>query len=556
MTIRRLRFRRTAADKTPGRRTSTTEEKAGTERLKEAGQIIAIFALMLVALLGLVGIAIDVTYAWREELRVQRAADAAALAGVVYLPGDVPGGVAAAQAEGGKNGFTGVSAAQHVGNPRQMDVTVTSTVPTFFLRAVGWNSFTVSRQAHAIYVLPVPMGSPDSYYGMFGPYNVCSSGSGSGCTTKSQALTGPLGETVTNRGFWASMLTQGAEMLNGDAYGPAHMNSPTNGTNPIHDVTNYYDYSIVMPPGSSAGYVYIFDPAFCTGYSSTSKLIGIGDQLFSGTNAVNSYFSLYNTNNQPYNLGAHTYVGGSGPLFTNMKGYDPKNGGSSYSGAKDCTSASTATDWWKYHLTWYKINAAMSGGATGQTYRLRTTTYPGNTSDADAVNQFAIYVESTGGAAKVYGTGAMQMFTPLNGGASSIFYLAQIDAQSGAGKTVEIKLWDPGDTNQTARIKILQPTSSGWSAVSTINWTAQRLATSGVSCTGGSGAYVETSTGTTSHFNGCWLTISIVVPTTYTAPQQGWWKIQYDMLGSSGTVSSDETTWQVDIRGNPVHLIP
>ena len=117
MTIRRLRPWRRTTDQTTGQKASTTEEKAGAERLKEAGQIIAIFALMLVVLLGLVGIAVDVTYAWREELRVQRAADAAALAGVVYLPGNVSGGVSAAQAEGSKNGFGSVSAGQAAGNP-------------------------------------------------------------------------------------------------------------------------------------------------------------------------------------------------------------------------------------------------------------------------------------------------------------------------------------------------------------------------------------------------------------------------------------------------------
>jgi len=64
------------------------EDASAQAALKQAGQIVVIFALMLTALIGLVGIAIDTTYAWRESLRVQRAADAAALAGVVYMPGD------------------------------------------------------------------------------------------------------------------------------------------------------------------------------------------------------------------------------------------------------------------------------------------------------------------------------------------------------------------------------------------------------------------------------------------------------------------------------------
>jgi hypothetical protein len=56
-------------------------------------------------------------------------------------------------------------------------------------------------------------------------------------------------------------------------------------------------------------------------------------------------------------------------------------------------------------------------------------------------------------------------------------------------------------------------------------------------------------------YNGCWLSIDISVPTTYTAPQSGWWKITYTMGTGSTDMSTDLTTWQVNILGNPVHLI-
>ena len=40
----------------------------------------------------------------------------------------------------------------------------------------------------------------------------------------------------------------------------------------------------------------------------------------------------------------------------------------------------------------------------------------------------------------------MEAYTPLEPSTSAEFYLAQIEAAH-AGKTMEIKLWDPGDTN-------------------------------------------------------------------------------------------------------------
>ena len=151
----------------------------------------------------------------------------------------------------------------------------------------------------------------------------------------------------------------------------------------------------------------------------------------------------------------------------------------------------------------------------------------------------------------------MQMYSPLAGNSDSTFYLAQIDQQSGAGKTVEINLYDPGDTgNLTADLTILQPTTSGWSTVN-MTWTAKKVASNGVNCVTSSGGLVgsvRTAQGGTSYFNGCWLTMDISIPITYTAPQNGWWKINYHMSNGSGN-STDETTWQVNIRGNPVHLI-
>jgi hypothetical protein len=57
------------------------------------------------------------------------------------------------------------------------------------------------------------------------------------------------------------------------------------------------------------------------------------------------------------------------------------------------------------------------------------------------------------------------------------------------------------------------------------------------------------------------VTIEIPIPISYTAPtppgetEPGWWKIQYTMAGASTDTSLDVTTWQVAIRGNPVHLV-
>ena len=541
---------------------SSGEAKTKAQRVKEAGQVIAIFALALMALIGLVGFAIDLTFTWREELRIQRAADAAALAGVVYLPGDVSNGMSAASAEARKNGYTTgtngttVTAAQNATNVREMDVSIRTNVPTFFFRVFGVDHFTVARSSKAVYVLPVPMGSPDPYYGAYGNFKM-KNASGADTTV---TMTSPGGSAITGRGFWATMLTQGAGAASGDAFLPARLNAnqtTSSPANPGHDTENYYDYGIYVPPGSS-GNVYIFDPVFCA----TDGRYGSGDFYLVSSNVttVSSYFYLYNTNNQPYNPDAHTLIASTGPLFANDKYSDSRANAPSLSGTTSCTGPSSTyptSDPRHWHNTWMKLNtSALSGGTGGAMYRLRTTTYPGTNSSANAYNDFAIYSDAPG--AEVYGLGAMEMYTLLPASTTSELYLAQVDAQSGAGKTIQVRLWDVGDTNglNNSQVQVLSPTSSGWSPVS-MSWSATKVATSDVGpCPSGSGTAITTFTGGTKQYNGCWLTINVVVPTSYTAPQHGWWKIRYVTGSGSTDMSTDLTTWMVDIRGNPVHLIP
>ena len=141
------------------------------------GQVLVIFAGALIALLSLCAVVIDVSWYWASTLRVQRAADAAALAGVVSLPGDIP----AARGNRGDGGrperlhgeqqlpggrqdarrtSPGCARVPDPNNDRQLDVTVSEPVNTFFMRLIGINSITATRSSKALYVLPVPMGSP------------------------------------------------------------------------------------------------------------------------------------------------------------------------------------------------------------------------------------------------------------------------------------------------------------------------------------------------------------------------------------------------------------
>jgi hypothetical protein len=222
-----------------------------------------------------------------------------------------------------------------------------------------------------------------------------------------------------------------------------------------------------------------------------------------------------------------------------------------------------------WHHDWVRIGSGLSGG---NTYRLHTySTDPSSDTDqrsTTALNNFAIWATANGGTPRVYGIGAMEAYVRLPGGRRSEFYLARIGAEH-AGKTMVISLWDPGDTGSlSASLEILQPGASDYVPIP-FDFTAARGSGNATSdCHTRSGddvSAVTTNTGGSSRFNGCWLTIVIPLDSEYDAPhpstdtvtdEGGWWKIRYTMGGSAGSYSTDLTTWQVELRGNPVHLVP
>jgi hypothetical protein len=532
----------------------------------ERGQSFIMVALMLTALLGFIGIVIDVGWYEVNLVRVQRAADAAALAGVVYLPGNLIGGRSAARAEATKNGFTDVSLGGPAGtfvtadqdpvNTKIMLTSVTTPVRTYFAQLFGVTSFTASRRARAEFILPVPMGSPQAWFGV----NVlCRNGDTPPACPGVTSATGA--GTLASQGFWGAVEMKGSTRGNGDAYSTYYNANGTGGLNQGYDPLGY-SYVVEFPAGTTNGKVWIYDPMFCaTGQrtSSPNNRLGAGDTWFgNGGTGVTSDFKLWDMQGTPYSTTDDTLVATDGGLFTgmndadysaNFRGDQQWGGGASGGGLGDCSAS-------PYHNNWWLLASGLSEGD----YRLQvsTTTATASTSQ-DALNAFGIQATSSAGAsARVYGQSRMCVTMNVDSG-TSVFYLAQIDAVH-AGKTLEIKLFDAGDISNTVlRIKMPGPagytyanftwTSTGWhgpNPVRTSGGPVSSLLTSGASAG-------------TGYFQNEWLTMSIPLPASYgTAgitppgePGPGWWKIEY----TTGANGLEVTTWEVNIRGNPVHLV-
>lgn len=562
------------------------------------GQILVMTGGILVVLIALVGLVIDLGWYQDNVLRVQRAADAAALAGVVELPGQVSSAYTLARSEASKNGYTDGAArttvvpTQDGTNPRRLNVTVTTQIDTFFMRVIGMNTLSISRKASAEYIRPIPMGSPLNYYGV---YKLCRvSGSSISCPN----VTGATGTSLTSQGFFGAIEGQGSNRATGDAYATGY--NPRPAANADYDPKGY-DYEVDIP--ANGGTVYVFDPTFCaTSSGPGGGHLGTGDHwLDTGLSAmpVSTYYRLWDTKGsvstaddtradptsddylfanefQVDRSAAYSQASAAGGANDNFAdgSEPPLSGGGA---ALDCRAGATSnTGQGRYwHNRWWPLATGLPAGV----YRLQvTTTDPLNpTANRDQAfeNMWSVQVEAPSGNPKIYGSGRMVSYANIQSGQQE-FFLAQIDRAAGAGKTVEITLFDPGDVGDKAWLQILDPDGNVYTPA-TMDYQADANASAGhqagtaVTCiqTYANSSSISPPAGCPNGTSGgqfyqnSWITISIQLPSSYglggltpSDPQNprneaGWWKIRYTVNNGN-----DTTTWGVTIRGNPVHLVP
>lgn len=353
-----------------------------------------------------------------------------------------------------------------------------------------------------------------------------------------QTVNGPTGSALISQGFWGADITRGGSRENGDQWGP--VNDNFKGTsNPDYDGRGV-DYTVAI--AGSNGQVQLFDPTFCeTGPSTGGGNLGAGDHWIAGSaNAVTTTYTLYDDNDTPYDTSDDVSVASSGSLFANkiQADYSGVYGTPAHTGLTNCAADA-------YHNQWYQL---ASGLAIGN-YRLNVSTNVAGNSSTNAENMWSAWVSSSTGSSQVYGQGKMVTYNNLVSGAQT-FYLAQI-AQVHAGKTMQIRLFDPGDVSGNASLRILSPDGNAYNYVN-FSYTADNGRS-------GSGSSIQTASSSGgSFYQDALITITIPLPSTYGSvgltpageTGAGWWKIEYTVAGGN-----DTTSWQVDIQGNPVHLL-
>lgn len=161
-------------------------------RKSEGGQTLVISALCLSLLLGFVAFAVDVGLLWRDKRTMQTAADAGAVNGAAEIPAAdwEEGANAGAALNGMTNGVNGATvtvnrpplSGAYEGNKNYVEVIVSHSEKTAFMRLFGFPSMTVSARAVA-YNTPsqdcvITLGTSPSPPGAAGA-GIATSGSGS-----------------------------------------------------------------------------------------------------------------------------------------------------------------------------------------------------------------------------------------------------------------------------------------------------------------------------------------------------------------------------------------
>lgn len=134
--------------------------------------MLVIFALSITVMLGAVMLGIDIAHLRTETERAQQAANAAALAGVVFMPNYLQQAEYRATEEAIKNGFVtnatqgiSVTPAPVSGYNYRLRVTISEPVPLFFGGLVGHGAERISVSATSEFLPPIRMGSPDYVLG-------------------------------------------------------------------------------------------------------------------------------------------------------------------------------------------------------------------------------------------------------------------------------------------------------------------------------------------------------------------------------------------------------
>ena len=529
----------------------------------DSGYIFAMMGLLMIPIVIMMAFSMDLGSWYAQGQKMQRSADAASLAGVVWANSSNQWDTVA-RATATKNGYTdgvnGVSVDVVKLATNQVKVTIKQDGAQYFSKIIFPQGERLSRKSTAEFVLPVPLGSPRNYLGTGG------------------LGTGAVDTPYEKERLWAAVSGYCTDRYQGDQIASRYYDSDTENDcvgqqNPEWKDTNY-EYYIELPAGRTyATDVIIYHGNFVrnTDCGGTANANTPNEFCPAGNTGpkplMPTTMTLYKADTTPLDDSDNpTMASGSSCASgtgSGTKTFNPVSPATSPAESNyvfnpspgNFTNTGTAAN-----SSWYRICQIPSSAPAGK-YILRVRNQDstsGAASENNGSNAFSIVATPSTAqqlcdartdttCPKVYAKDFLSIYALPNGSAN--FFLAEIGPEH-AGKKVTIGLWDSAEG--ATSIEIMQPNgSNSWTPLTSFNYSST-CGPSNTAGASGTGVSAITNGGATLPFNGCLLSITFTLPSTYSPPALNkWWRIRYQYSGSA----TDRTTWSVTITGDPVHLI-
>lgn len=539
---------------------STLQSPTPVRRKVEGGYVMATTALMLIPMLIFAAFAVDVGSWYVEAQKIQRASDAAALAGVVWMPDENRARDAALEMtaingyEDQPGDFDDDTAAlpqvrvSRVG-PQQIRVDIRAEGALYFGSVIeDFDEPKIQRFSTSEYVLPVEFGSPTNKIG-FGDLQI--DGEAVNAWTGLMGYCQPAHYGDVRAAYYqhqSGCIERGSTLFSaGSGVTPTVSNPDTPaGRSPNHDPEGYF-FVVDVPEGRATGTdVMIYDAGYCR--------VAPGSKPGRDTGNTHLEYILWDATDTPLddsdivqvgspyrpglNIGCNAWtkppsfevpIGSSGRYYVQVL-----NNENVYGGFGD-------------GVNYFAVEARDSGAGDGTTcFTFETATCVG-----------------------VYARDRLPIRTQSDGDVAT-FYLANVEPIH-EGKFLEVEMYDLGE--RMNYVQFLDPEGNPadftWRTDDTMTINGIGAANTdhpSETCTGIVGTVdrcLDVSAGGISpkvadwnsswRFNGRWVTARIELTSIPDGLDDYWWKIRY--VKQDGANSVDWTTWSTRVVGDPVRLI-
>ena len=541
--------------------------------------------LVVTVLMVIAAFTVDLSQWYVAKHRAQNTADAAALAGVVFMPGQSSTALRVATETAGANGYAPAEVDARPGDrPNRLEVTVTERTGTFFAGFMGIDRLDVSRTAVAEYDQAMQVGNPsnrlgtdpeagitnDYFLSISGPA-LSKDGGDRFHTTRCGKATVRCGSAFTPnnaefdpQGYWFSVdvdVIVPGEPLRIQVYDPGHyaqQQQCDNHPNFPPGFPDSWDFSALLASGLTTMFPsdgatdaervahwserYRHDPGaiYCSGDSSR--------------NAGATTFLVYRPDGTPF---SHT----DNPLEPSC----PPQQFDSYDEKLIALLERVGTDpradrFAAGFRRWVDLCVVPAGSVTTGSYivQVRLTSPPGAPLVIEpsyvkgGQNHFSLRAgfgpDIDGSGTTVFANGHLAIDANKPGSSTTMDMVRTVPGY--AGRFLSLELWDVGDASRPGDLTILPPVESS------TTFTNCRFANTNSVWSGDPNPADCSVPVSYNAFNGQLMTILVPLPASYdcdAASPVGCY-VRVRVAYPSGSVY-DHTTWSATIVGDPVRLV-